>query len=205
MTPTKLNGEQVEQMRRSAFFLLDTMLPFKDTDAAYKEICKDYGGAGTTCGFLCHWLMWRLGVADKTRVNRDAPGYTYRPGDNLSRIVQAYKPPFVKTFGTKILQTGKRPKKGDICYIYQAPDGAQNTEHVFCMLRDAPQSGVWDTAEAGQDYGRWGRKREDRMLFLESTGAKITGNTPIRTLMGWLPLDELEYVPPPKALPFPFL
>jgi hypothetical protein len=34
MTPTRLNGEQVEQRRRSAFFLLDTMLPFRETDAA---------------------------------------------------------------------------------------------------------------------------------------------------------------------------
>ena len=64
----KLNGEQVEQMRRSAFFLLDTILPYKDTDPNYRIVCKDYGGAGTTCGFLCHWLLWRLGVTDTRRV-----------------------------------------------------------------------------------------------------------------------------------------
>ena len=201
----KLDSDQVEQMRRSAFFLLDTILPYKDGDANYKVVCKDYGGGGTTCGFLCHWLLWRLGVTDTTRINRAEKGFTYMPGDNLSRIVQGYAAPFVKAYGTGVLQSGKRPRTGDICYIYEAPKGAQNTEHVFCMLRDAPQAGAWSTAESGQEYGKWGKKRDDRMLLPDAKSANIAGNTPMRTLMGWLPLEELDYGPPPQALPFPFL
>lgn len=200
----KLNTDQVKRMRMSAFFLLDTILPFREGDDAWREVCKDYGGAGTTCGYLPHWLMWRLGVTDAKRINRTERGFTYMPGHNLRRIVQDYAPPFIRTHGAQVLQSGRRPECGDICYIYQMPDGPQNTEHVFCVLRQPYGSGAWDTAEAGQDHGRWGRKREDRML-LAGTDAKITGNTPARTLMGWLPLDELDYGPPPKALPFPFL
>jgi hypothetical protein len=199
----KLNGEQVEQMRRSAFFLLDTILPYTDKDEAYRAVCKDYGGAGTTCGFLCHWLLWRLGVTDTKRINRTAPGFTYMPGANISRLVQGRKPPFVDAYETGVLQTGRRPNTGDICFIFEAPSGPQSSEHVFCALRPPAQSGAWSTAESGQDFGKWGKKRDDRMLELGTKSGKLTGNSPKRTLMGWLPLDELDYGPPPMALPFP--
>ncbi len=119
----RLNGEQVDEMRRNAEYLLNWALPFKPGDETYAEVCKDYGGSGTTCAFLCHWLMWRLGVIDVSRINRaegagkERPALTYTHGANISRIVQDYKPPFVKTYGTNAWLVGKRPDVGDICFI----------------------------------------------------------------------------------------
>src|SRR5436305_1836412 len=62
----QLNANQVKAMRDCASYLLETSLPYKTGDDTYKVICRDYGGhPGTTCGFLCHWLMWRLGVTNQ--------------------------------------------------------------------------------------------------------------------------------------------
>jgi hypothetical protein len=203
----RLNGEQVDEMRRNAEYLLNWALPFKPGDETYAEVCKDYGGSGTTCAFLCHWLMWRLGVIDVSRINRaegagkERPALTYTHGANISRIVQDYKPPFVKTYGTNAWLVGKRPDVGDICFIFEAPSGPQVTEHVFCFM-SGEATGPWRTAEAGQDFGTHGKFRTDRVLL---PGLKLSGNSPNRHLMGWLPLDELEFGPPPKPLPFPFI
>jgi hypothetical protein len=53
----------------------------------FDHIAKDYGqGSGTTCGFLPHWLLWRLGCNDPGLVNRSSPGQglRWRTGDNLA-------------------------------------------------------------------------------------------------------------------------
>ena len=201
-----LNLEQVELLRAKARRLLKSMLPFNDVEGdpsldKYNEVCKDYGGDGTTCGLLCHWLLWRLGASAQNRVapsafrsnakpiiNRSETGFCYYPGEDLSRLV--CNPYFVKTFGTDALQNGLRPGAGDIVYIAQEPGRPQNADHVFVFVED--EGSHWLTAESGQECGKWGRFRRDRRLLACEQG-NLSGNTPIRSIMGWLPIDKLDY------------
>src|SRR5205823_97755 len=97
-------------------------------------------------------------------------------------------------------QAGWRPETGDIVYL-NAP------EHVFCFL-DGDDS-QWITAESGQAGGTDANIREDRkVLPFNGTEWKIQGNPsfpfPVRTIMGWLPLDQLDFGPPPLPLPWRF-
>ena len=64
-----MNGEQMDIIRAKAGQLLGAYGEFALGDAKSKQVCPGYAvGYGTTCGFLCHFLMWRLGVKDPTRV-----------------------------------------------------------------------------------------------------------------------------------------
>lgn len=212
----RLNGEQVERMRQNAFFLLDSILPYRPGDGKFAEVCKDYGGHGTTCGFLPHWLMWRLGVTNADRVNRAEPGFRYRTGKNIGCIRYSEgdwrwkdtsaTPLYVDAYRTPAMSQGGRPGPGDVVHIMEMPGENYLSEHVFCVLRDPVQGEAWWTAESGQDHGTWGRVRHDRELeFAGSTNPLLTGNSPKRSVLGWLALDRLDYGPPPRALPFPFL
>jgi hypothetical protein len=212
-----LNADQLKAMRECAWWLLETNLPYKTGDETYKVICRDYGGhPGTTCGFLCHWLMWRLGVTNKnlstiptvggnkrpprTTVNRREDGFRYQDGDNISCLV--HNPNFITTAGPKdnAIQRGLRPQIGDIVYIYQTDPVANGSDHVFCF-NGLEENGRWRTGESGQEYGEWGKMRTDRQLLLGKI-PKLSGNTPSRTLMGWLPLEKLDFGPPPEPLPW---
>src|SRR5262245_57321438 len=214
-----LTQAQAEVMRSNALTLLNQVLPYKTGEADYKVVCRDYGGhPGTTCGFLPHWLMWRLGVTSAnmssipsanggaarstTTVNRKETGFQYKNGENITCI--RYNSNFVLTAvpNATALTTGRRPIIGDPCYITQTDPMLANSDHVFCFVME--NNGKWITAESGQEYGEWGKFRDDRSLRLGTT-PKVTGNTPNRTLIGWLPLDKLDYGPAPLPLPIPFI
>jgi len=203
-----LNGEQVGLVRQNARDLLNSVLPYKDGEPNYNVVCKDYGGSGTTCGFLCHWLLWRLGVSElnvvdpkafnghsKTIINRSESGFTYTHGENISRLRNNKF--FVTAIGTNAWQTRNGPDTGDIIYIHEEPNGPQNTEHVFVFIEE--KKGKWITGESGQEYGKWGKIRDDRQ-FMPGRTAKVTGNNPFRSIIGWLPLDQLDYKSPPQPL-----
>lgn len=66
---------------------------FKYSDRRHNEIInsfqlpdgtvyREYGGQGygTTCGFLCHWLLFRLGVTDTNILNRTTFRANLKPG-----------------------------------------------------------------------------------------------------------------------------
>src|SRR5260221_14136698 len=91
-----MNGEGMDVIRDKAEQLLDAYVPFKWGDTNSKQVCVGYSGMGTTCGFLCHWLLWRLGVTDAARVNwTDAErGLKMTPGENISRIYRGGAAPF---------------------------------------------------------------------------------------------------------------
>ncbi len=206
-----LNGEQVDVVRARALQLLKEYVPFKWGDDHCKEVCTFYSkGFGTTCGCLAHWLMWRLGVSEKTILNwTDASrGTEFKTAKNLSKIYNGGKIPFINCMlGNNPLLQGKSPDLGDIVYIHEEPNGPQNTEHVFVFIKEEKRGAntIWKTAEAGQTGGTDAEFKE-RTVFLPGPGAKLTnrvkvsGNTPNRTIMGWLPLDVLEYTtwPPPS-------
>lgn len=201
---------QLIPVRAHARLLVEAYVPSDTGEPRFEHIAKDYGGKGTTCGFLCHWLLWRLG-SDNTRIiNRSETGFTYVDGQNISRIFNGGKPPFRLVLGGPSMQRGLRPKPGDVVFIKQHPNGAHTTEHVFVFLEEFPVGPrtFWRTAEAGQknSSGRECARPGQRELLLgKSTGARVTGNTPQREIFGWISLAELSYnfMPPFPPIPPP--
>src|SRR5437879_4745095 len=134
-----LNDDQIVLMRKCADYLLRTILPYKAGEDDFWDVCKDYGGSGTTCGYLCHWLLWRLGAMpsnmsavpklhgggtyDRTTVNRSEDGFSYGASENISRIHS--NPDFIWNSGfhrpvaggplhaCNAFQAGWRPETGD--------------------------------------------------------------------------------------------
>ena len=99
----QLNGEQLDVVRQKALELLYFYVPFERDDARYAEVVSATGwvktpNSGTTCGFLCHWLMWRLGVANSDIVNWNDQerGLRFVPGRNISNIYNHGASPFIK-------------------------------------------------------------------------------------------------------------
>jgi hypothetical protein len=79
----------MDLLRAKARRLLTSILSFNDVEGdpsleKYQEVCKDYGGDGTTCGLLCHWLLWRLGVSAQNRVAPSAFRSNAKPIINRS-------------------------------------------------------------------------------------------------------------------------
>jgi hypothetical protein len=196
-------------IRVHAGILVRSYVPCDTGDAKFAHIAKDYKGGGTTCGFLCHWLMWRLGCNDAKIVNRAEPGFKYVDGQNISRIFNLGREPFVKVIGTSLMQQGLEPELGDIVFIKQHPDGPQDTEHVFVFLEKTSRNGttLWQTGEAGQTNtkGQQCARLKERQLKLGSQrDAKVTGNNPQRNVFGWISLAKLGYNALPPVPPMPF-
>jgi hypothetical protein len=118
----------------------------------FDHIAKDYGGSGTTCGFLPHWLLWRLGCTDNIKVkgndrklvNRNEPDseYQYFDGDNLVHFSQsaAFTPITLQQ-----MKDGSLPKKGDIVLV--TSDAKQPPS--------AKMPGTDATAEEKQAWENW--------------------------------------------------
>lgn len=118
----------------------------------FDSIAKDYGqGAGTTCGFLPHWLLWRFGCRDNTLVNRSSPpeGLSYLIGENLS----IFMPNTAKKLArrswvaldteqkTRDAAAGKGPQQGDFViirggYWMEKATGkrTRDSAHIFVLL-----------------------------------------------------------------------
>jgi hypothetical protein len=216
-----MNGEQMDVIRDKAGQLLDFYVPFKYGDANAKIVCPGYSvGYGTTCGFLCHFLMWRLGVKDAKRVNWNDPnrGLNSVAGDNIRRIYLGGAAPFIQCASTgkglkmaNPMLRGARPRLGDIVFIYE-PGGPQSSEHVFVFKSEEKRGGelIWHTAEAGQPGEKGStdsRMRERRVLMPDGKdpNAPTTLNeigepdfalrrNTNRTVIGWLDIGSLEYI-----------
>lgn len=218
----RADASQMAVLRNYAMQLIDDNVPFQRGDAKYKEIVETTGwkktpsNPGTTCGFLCHWLMWKLGVGDAAILNwTDASRTTqWKVGQNISKIwnvgqrpfvqiTQPYAPPAKENPTANLLELGASmgiggPQPGDSIFIRE-PGGSPGSEHVFVFLRSRKTlSGMeWDTAEAGQDHGT-DAKLKVRTLQLSGNFrgyTKISGNNPIRHVIGWLDLSLVEYDP----------
>ena len=204
-----------EALREKARKLVESVVPFKYGDANYQEVCKFFQkGFGTSCGCLCHWMMYKLGAANPDIVNWTDParGLSFLAGANVSRIYHKNTSPFVACTGRGInpLMLGLRPATGDIIFIHQ-PGGPQNKEHVFVFLDEVRQGDriKWKTAESGQEGGT-DSKFKTRVLHLPSgNDVKLKADVKIsdmdntgpadgdRTVMGWLDLSKLDYVGTP--------
>jgi len=213
---------QMSILRDYALRLLADNVPFQRGDAKYKEIVETTGwrktpdNPGTTCGFLCHWLMWKLGVGDPAILNwTDASRKTkFVVGANIDKIwnkgrrpfvqvAEPYAKPFKQNPAVNMLELGGSmgiggPQPGDSVFIRE-PGGSAGSEHVFVFRRSRKTAaGVeWDTAEAGQDHGTDGKLKTRTVKFTGNFRGytQITGNTPIRTIIGWLDLSQVDYDP----------
>src|SRR5436305_6156829 len=115
-------------MRDSVLTLCETFLPETTvrndilhwTQIGFDHIAKNYGeGAGTTCGFLPHWLLWRLGCRDATLVNRTCrgEGFRFRISENLmifqsigKRVVSSWVPVKTADDTMKLMKPTTGPK-----------------------------------------------------------------------------------------------
>ena len=163
--------------------LISKYLPAVEGDEAYKEICKDYGNKGTTCGFLVHWILWRIRYLNPKVTNRTEKedGLSYVSGANISRVWNNSRPPF------RAFKKGTKPETGDVCYI---SNGSPMTEHVFVFLREeTDEKGQvwWVTADGGQPPNG----RDLKIVRRRWTGTELAGAYNSRKLVGWIPVREL--------------
>ena len=139
----------------------------------FNNIAKDYGaGSGTTCGFLPHWLLWRLGCRDNTLVNRSEPaeGLSYLIGNNISILQplgKRHRPawmsldePATSKERTERMASGQGgPQRGDFVVIRgrhwkNKTDGKRtlDSSHIFVLLNVEEADGRkvrWRVAQCG--------------------------------------------------------
>lgn len=185
--------------------LIRSVVPSTHPEPRFVEFAKDWTGGGTTCGFLCHWLIWSLGAVNAKVVNFSDPArqFKYVDGKNIEKLWNLGRPPFVTENGN--IARGDGPRVGDAIMIHLP--GVQNSEHVFVYLGEeqVDEGGpvtYWLTAEAGGPNPQKGNRqsaREDRRKLLTRGGEMwldrpVSGQPqPQKKIMGWLSLDLLDY------------
>ncbi|ODU00782.1 MAG: hypothetical protein ABS79_02785 [Planctomycetes bacterium SCN 63-9] len=163
MTPTpdqmkKIREFAVSQLLGIVPFCRDCSHPEQPTHLAnYQAVVEATGykwtpGAkGTTCGFLCHWLLDQIGAINADIVNWDNPkrGTKYTGGgNNISKLYHGGMAPFNKIlliprnpFSQAPVQNGPQP--GDIVHIAKLDGNNQyvvNSDHVFVFLSNDPKA-----------------------------------------------------------------
>ncbi|MDO8364289.1 MAG: hypothetical protein Q7V88_15465 [Actinomycetota bacterium] len=209
VTVTPLGGSAPTggDRRSRAVALVQSFVPSDTGDAAFGEIAKDYTGGGTTCGFLCHWLLWRLGVRERGFVNREeaADGLNYVDGQNMTRLFHRGVAPFVTVLGTRKMADGLRPQAGDCVYVKTdvSPENAKSGagEHVFVFLSattDDSGREIWHSADAGQRNAANEQcaRFVDRALTVHGTTAQLSFAGELRHVIGWVDLDLLDLPTP---------
>jgi len=163
----------------------------------FDHIAKDYStGYGTTCGYLPHWLLWRLGCTDGKLINRYEPDtpFKYRNGKNINNIFA--HPAFinliaVKNNNTRFLEGSIYPKAGDAVIIKGA---AANTEHVFVVLDEGSwtdgETGSWHIAQMGQKSSSVEAGHATTCAVKYKNGKWMVGS---RWMLGWLDLDRVTF------------
>jgi phosphatidylserine/phosphatidylglycerophosphate/cardiolipin synthase-like enzyme len=203
-----------KEIRQRVLNFVNAYVPSKTGDGRFEVIAQDYGGVGTTCGFLVHAALWVAGCTNKEIVNRNVPKkvragekreFTYVNGANISRIYRGGKFPFKDTYHTGFPQS-ERPSPGDIIFISNGPEISKtgqkiySSEHVFIFLREVIENGktYWESADAGQ-RDQYGKEYADiiRREFRTSGNKAILGSTSkgFRFIYGWLPLEHVEFGP----------
>lgn len=178
-------GDQTEDFIRDfAMELISKYVPSTTGDPRFAEIIKNYGGNGTTCGFLCHWLIWRLGCRDSTLVNRSEPadGLHYVDGANISRIFNTHY--FVH------YKVGMVPSKCDILFLSNGPPSSEHvlvSSEVDDVYSDPP---IWTGANAGQRDKLTGKQCAFFIDRVFSNGRLIHDGV-VKGIMGWINIAKL--------------
>jgi hypothetical protein len=97
---------------------------FKLPDGS-KSVYSEYAGVGTTCGYICHWLLFRLGLTDTALLNRTTFRTTIKPSrDDFDDFKTMGRP------GFDYVLPGKR-KKGSIEHGILIPARPENDNVHF--------------------------------------------------------------------------
>lgn len=164
----------------------------------FDNLAKDYGqGAGTSCGFLPHYLLWRFGCTDSTLVNRSEPqdGFRFRIGENLSILQPIWgkrpRPSWVPVesrkgapagtvTGEDLLDKQKGPQPGDFIIIRgdnwkdkTTGERTLDSSHIMVFLEQLSRkadSVEWLVAQSGMST------MLDQHLVQAATQSVLTGH-----------------------------
>jgi hypothetical protein len=150
-----------------------TFVPSDTGDYRFKWLVADWGGKGTTCGYLAHRMAWAMGCRQNW-VNCSLEGTKYRNALNISLIWNSGKPPFT------LFKKGMTPPFGAITFV---SNGNTYTEHVEVFDRIDAQ-GHWRMWAAGQSSDDGECAREKTRVF---DGVNLGG----RRLYGWIAPDNI--------------
>lgn len=191
----------VHDRREAALALMANYLPSVTGDARFSEISRDYGGKGTTCGYLPIWIWWRLGCVDQRLINRTDPatGLRYAVGMNIAAIVNGGK-----ALGAwRTLKDGSRPLPGDVVYYAKDPpelttDGDGNQvknfrEHVNVAIDCSGTQ--WRTGDAGRTSPVGTQMAEFVTRHYSAGWVDYFGGP--RKVIGWVDMDAVPLGPPP--------
>jgi len=142
------------------------LTPCDQGDEAFRWICKDWGGVGTTCGYFASAVMWLAGVRGRI-VNRSDEGCKYVVGANVSAIFNGGRFPFT------LHAPGISYPPGSILFVSEGPP---KTEHL--MVLGACEGMKWTIYQGG---GVGPKGEAMRMKDLRFDGGKEVGG---RTLVG---------------------
>jgi hypothetical protein len=192
----------MQDLRSAAMDLLEAYLPCNTGDPRFAEIAKDFGGMGTTCGYLTGWLLWKLGCVDPRIVNREEPedGLHYAVGMNIARLVQG-----AKSMGAwRTLGANGPPKPGDLVYYAKDPpeiraDGSKNFKEHVNVAVSCPSGGVWRTGDAGRTNMQTGQQMAefvDRKQFANGSIDYLGGP---RQVFGYVDLLAVPYANGPQG------
>lgn len=187
-----------EDRRARAVRLIQSYVPSETGDAKFAEISKDYGGIGTTCGYLTGWLLWRLGAKDNRIVNREqaADGLKYHVAENISRLVGG-----AKALGAWRTLADGLPKPGDMAYYATNPPpgpppaGWNWHEHVNVVLDAGPDE--WRTADGGRTVN--GHQAAEIVTRKRVGSDKLDYLGGPRSIIGWVDLDAVPLEAPPTG------
>lgn len=215
------------QKRLNVEWLMSQYLPFTRGDKSYDEICKGYGRRGTTCGYLAHWLLWRLGCKNPDLVNRPevANGFSiFNKKEERKRtngVVMGGNLAMINEYvGTRNNPTTVTPEPGDIMIIdnlvhanaNKGTDRQYLRQHVIVFLEQVFEGGrpAWRTAEAGKARGDAPNGTPEAGFglrpILSSQGRVTLQQGPSepegRAVIAWLPLDSVVFFEPPMPLKY---
>lgn len=192
----------------------------------FDHIAKDYGMSGTTCGYLPHWMYWRLGCKDEILVNRFEPDSSvrYLDWENISAV--SGHSSFHNNGGyaglAQDLFKGRQSLDGGDTVIIKGKNMISKstgyefgTEHIFVVLNTVTRSADamrLRIAQAGQGSSpetQAANIAEVTVALKPGTfdigGTNVSGPLAIihgewagdRAIIGWLPFAALSFDSPP--------
>jgi hypothetical protein len=174
------------------------------------HIIKDWLGNGTTCGYLPHWLWWRLGCDDAKLICRHEPDtpFVYANSYQVNRVYAHSQFTKVSTPTVKMKDNDQKflrreigPKAGDAIIIQGPPDAKGNeTSHIFLTLDGGLWANdtkvTWRVAETGQ-IGNGGH--------ISTTSAEFKDgkwNVGKRWMLGFLDISKISFGYQPDSVDY---
>lgn len=186
--PNSSGPPSAPTLRAQALGLCGLYLPCTRGDAHYEEICKDFGGIGTTCGYLPAFIYDRLGCRDPGLVNRAdaAAGLVYRIGENIADVVNGGKNDGM----WRLYDPSTPPQPGDVLYFGVVDsNGGISHEHVaICVSFPSGGNGNLVTYDLGHSIQPEG-SMSTRSMTSDGT-VQFLGTT--KRLIG---IDDLSKLP----------